>query len=332
MYNRAINLNHIDSRVVGFMVNDICNMACTYCYQQANNLKEADVIRNERLTDKVVEYTAYLYEKTGIKHHISVEGGEPFFDKHSTEYLLNSIKKKTEEVGDFYDKILLVTNCTKTENMRYIIDTFDFKEMNIVLEVSLHYNQYTPKALTNVVSNIMLFKDNIEYVRILSELNWKELPTKLRLLERMFIDNDIQYFFAPIVGLEEIKEIKNMTGFPFKGEVDVNINGEVKDINFTYHKDLPTLDMVCENNQCFFFFNTGDVKMFSCVNNREVKNIFEDSFDDIFSMNKKTICAINYCMDCNLNNKYEVTDLDLNNPDDFDVFQYYLKLKGNFNP
>jgi len=325
---RQYDFNYIDSKVVGFMINDICNMACTYCYQQANNLCEDDHKKNRALIDKVLDYVVHLSE-VDRPHQISIEGGEPFFDTQTLEYFFTQVEKKLKQYPNFYSRILIVTNGTKRDNIKYIIDKFDFSAFNVTMEVSLHYTQMSNTALKKFTSNVVEFKKYIEYVRVLAPLSLKKLPKYLNIILKVLDLHDVYYFFAPIVGLNEINEIYDMSGFPFKGEVDVLINGETKNINAIYDKSLTTDGMVCENNQCFFFYNTGDIKMFSCINNRETKNIFKDSFDDIFQMDKRTICTLDYCMDCNLNTKYEMSELDPNNKDDADLIKYYIEQRNN---
>jgi len=286
------------NKIVGFMINDVCNFSCEYCYQGFTNTKRP-LEDSYKLIDKIAGFVEYLNDDETV---ISVEGGEPTLHFELLEYLFEKVKYLK------YNKIILVTNMSHKENMKKIFEKYP--DRKIVLNPSLHVTQVSNKTINQLFKNVMYFKEHILYVRIMLFYEMKTPPKSLKIFFKMMENNKIKYSVTPVMNLENTTKYDEI-GFPYPGDEQILINGEEFNCNEIYKSKYSTKGMLCKNTGVYFFTIDGNLALFNCVNNREIKNIFKDTYEDIFTMDHRTICNLDHCSTCEFYDRYEPTEDDL---------------------
>lgn len=110
-----------------FILSQMCNMACSYCYAQEARAKE--VLSTEKIKTVVDFVCSNTNGKT--KTFSFIGGGEPLLTWNIFEWAVNYIKEETEKRG-FLKKIKLTTNGTLLNEKRIAF----LKENNITLGIS----------------------------------------------------------------------------------------------------------------------------------------------------------------------------------------------------
>ena len=110
-----------------FILSQMCNMACSYCYAQEARAKE--VLSIEKIKT-VVDFVC-SNNNCKTKTFMFIGGGEPLITWDVFEWSVNYIKRKTEEKG-FFKKIKLTTNGTLLNEKRIAF----LKENNITPGIS----------------------------------------------------------------------------------------------------------------------------------------------------------------------------------------------------
>lgn len=285
------------------MINDDCNLTCEYCYQGFTNTHQG-LDKSYKLMDRIIGFVRYLDDENTV---VSIEGGEPTLHLELLEYFMKNID------GIKYRHITLVTNMTYGDNIASLIS--QFPNHRIVLNPSIHYTQVTPKVLSRIYKNILRFKDIILYVRLMMWYHVKTPPSSFKTFIKVLESLDIRYGVTPVMNIETTTKY-DKEGFPYKGDEEMIINGEKYNCNEIYKDKYTTKGMVCENVGCYFFQINGDIALFNCVNNRDIKNIHTNSYEDIWNMDLRTICNLDHCSTCEFYDRREMSEKD------FDLLEY----------
>jgi len=282
------------NNIIGFMINDICNLKCPYCYQNKNMYN--GLTASKEVLVRLVNFIEYSFNRRSeFDNLISVEGGEPFMTVDTLDFFLGEFSKLDVK----YNKIMILSNMLKTENIAYILEKY--KHLKIVITPSFHYTVIDKKQMTVTLRNIIRFKDNIDYIRLLLDYNTPKLSPKLSLVSTMLTREGFPINFAPFIDAVEVKKFTN-DGFGFKSDGIIIINGEEFDCNEIYKTKYKTKGLQCETDTLFFYLD-GRVETHNCIGSKTPVNI-NDSNETLYNVNRTITCHLDYCTECEFTKRY----------------------------
>ena len=182
-----------------FILSQICNLVCTYCYAQNSRSKE--ILSTKKIKTVVDSVCANTNHKN--KSFSFIGGGEPLATWDVFKWSVNHIKSVTEKVG-LSSKIVLSTNGTLLNKERVLF----LKENKVVISVSFDIlpgvqNEQRPfpnkknNSFEKVHHNIKLLLANGLVPRIRSTITQKNvalMPQMIEFVTKEFPDIKLLHF------------------------------------------------------------------------------------------------------------------------------------------
>jgi len=238
-------------------------------------LGSADVLKSEKLIDKVVEFGKYINAAWYF-----VSGGEPFTQPKVLERFLDKVDDSCVDIG---------TNGLLTKNIDRIMSNYDCN-----LGITVHYDVLTPTQLAVVHRNVIRYKERIAFVKYIvgfGEVLTKELEMTISVFRTMNIHVTITPKFVNEQQWNE--DIVKYKKFKYKSEVNSIIRGELVDANELYGVNNETMGMMCDTTDNYFFDSDG--YSYSCGYTRgDKKSIYEYPFNQIVRT-ECIMCPKKYC-------------------------------------
>jgi len=303
---------HSYSSDVMFILSQICNMNCSYCYAQKSRSKETISM------GKIKSAVDYVCKKTDKKNKSFsfIGGGEPLSTWELFEWSINYIKEVTEKKG-FSRRIGLTTNGTLLNEKRILILKQHSVTVNISFDI-LPEIQNVQRPLSDRKSvSFELVHNNIKMLlsyglvpRIRSTItnkNVKLMPQMVKFViqnypEIKFLhfepvtdtnDNSDDFYKAYIISFMEARSISNKQGIYLKNSLINSLkrirtrfcNGE---FCITPSCDIVSCHRISSDvEECFESFKYGQV-----TNDIEIDT---KSLNDVLEISEK---KSKYCSDC----------------------------------
>jgi radical SAM protein with 4Fe4S-binding SPASM domain len=291
---------HSNSSNAMFILSQICNLECSYCYAQNSRSKE--VLSIEKLKAVVDSVCANTDKKN--KTFSFIGGGEPLVTWDVFEWSVNYIKKTTEKSG-FSRRITLTTNGTLLNEERILF----LKENRIQLSVSFDIlpdvqNDQRPfpnkktSSFERVHNNIKMLLSNGLVPRIRSTItnrNVKLMPQMVEFVIKYYPEikflhfepvtdineNSDDFYKAYIASFMEAKQISKEHGVYLKNSITHSFkrirtrfcNGE---LCITPSSDIVSCHRISSDREkCFESFKYGKVTNDIEIDTKSLNHVLE---------------------------------------------------------
>lgn len=163
--NRLIEKgNDRNISLITVIVSNMCNMKCSYCYEDLGTFGKSRNIISKEMVERVVEFILSMYDKVDT---ISFFGGEPMLAINYIDYFCNLMKDKYEEKLILkIPKYTIVTNGTllneeslnilKKHGISVCVSVDGFKSTHNMYRLYSNFME----TYDDVYANMIKLKDN----------------------------------------------------------------------------------------------------------------------------------------------------------------------------